>query len=195
MESEVRLSIARLFSGGVSSSSNETVACRGENNSLGWWLLGGFVECGNGHADTAIKETLEEAGIDVILKGILRVENQMQTNGARQRVIYFAEPKDPDQAPKSVVDRESVRAAWLSIKDLEEKSSARPPEGLRGPELLDWARYIERGGAIYPLSVFTTERTPVPSEQSETKSEEHIERNNSLHTLSSSTKEEKLRYT
>uniref|UniRef100_A0A7R9VTH8 Nudix hydrolase domain-containing protein n=1 Tax=Pseudictyota dubia TaxID=2749911 RepID=A0A7R9VTH8_9STRA len=133
-----------------------------ENKFRGWWLPGGFVECGDDHFDTAIKETQEEAGIDVTLKGILRVENSMTSVGGRQRVVFYAEPADPGQKPKDKPDRESRGARWMGTDELKEKSKIEPPEGLRGTELLDWARYIEGGGTIYPLDLLTTEEAPVP---------------------------------
>ena len=134
-----------------------------ENKNRGWWLPGGFVECGDNHFSTAVKETAEEAGITVQVKGILRVENEMGPRGGRQRVIFYAEPIDANQAPKSTPDDESLGAAWLSLSELEQKSHKPPPQGLRGRELLDWARYIENGGAIYPLAVLSGEHAAVPS--------------------------------
>lgn len=134
-----------------------------ENDNRGWWLPGGFVECGDNHFNTAVKETEEEAGIRVELKGILRIENEMTQHGGRQRVVFYAEPSDLEQTPKTVADKESLRAAWLNTDELEQKSKSPPPEGLRGRELLDWATYIECGGTIYPLSLLATEQTPIPT--------------------------------
>jgi len=134
-----------------------------ETKNRGWWLPGGFVECGDDHFRAAVRETTEEAGIDVDLKGILRVENSMNRRGGRQRVIFYAEPKDSLQVPKQTPDKESMGAAWLTTQELEEKKSIPPPDGLRGKELLDWARYIESGGTIFPLQVFASEHTPVPN--------------------------------
>ena len=133
-----------------------------EIKNRGWWLPGGFVECGGNHIEAAIRETQEEAGVDVVLKAILRVENSMHQHGGRQRVIFYAEPQDLEQSPKQHPDQESLGAAWMSLEQLEEKKLLPPPTGLRGSELLDWARYIEGGGTIYPLSVFADESTKVP---------------------------------
>ena len=137
-----------------------------ETKQRGWWLPGGFVEPGDDHVTTAIKETQEEAGINVEIKGILRIENEMNAQGGgRQRVIFYAEPVDPytHQAPKSVPDKESIQAAWLTVEELRQKQKHKPAQGgLRGNELLDWAVYIENGGTIYPLDVLATEHTPVP---------------------------------
>mmetsp|Transcript_61901 Transcript_61901/g.182838 ORF Transcript_61901/g.182838 Transcript_61901/m.182838 type:complete len:177 (-) Transcript_61901:275-805(-) len=133
-----------------------------ENKGRGWWLPGGFVECGDDHFDTAIKETKEEAGVDVVLKGVLRVENNMTAFGGRQRVVFYAEPADLKQKPKDTPDKESQGAKWMSLEELREKGKLKPPKGLRGMELLDWANYLDRGGTIYPLEMLATEETPVP---------------------------------
>ena len=133
-----------------------------ENKNRGYWLPGGFVENGDDHIVTAHKETKEEAGVDIELKGILRVENEMTVCGGRQRVIFYAEPRDPNQPPKSIPDAESMGATWVSLDQLKQLQLLPPPEGLRGPELLHWAQYIENGGTIYPLSVFSNEHEPIP---------------------------------
>jgi len=133
-----------------------------ETKNRGWWLPGGFVECGDDHFSAAIRETIEEAGIHVTLKGILRVENSMSKHGGRQRVIFYAEPSDPTEQPKQTPDNESIGATWMSLEQLQEKNKLPPPIGLRGRELMNWASYIENGGSIYPLSVFVnSESSPV----------------------------------
>lgn len=144
-----------------SATSNRWLAVN-ETKNRGWWLPGGFVECGDNHRSTAIKETLEEAGVKITLKGVLRVENDMGRHEGRQRVIFYAEPEDEKQVPKSIPDDESLGAAWLTLPELEAKQNWPPPKGLRGPELLQWASYIENGGTIYPLSLLTSESSPVP---------------------------------
>jgi len=136
-----------------------------ETKRRGWWLPGGFVECNSeDHFAAALRETKEEAGMDVELKGILRVENGMKRHGARQRVIFYAEPLDAAQEPKNVPDQESEGAAWMSVRRLEEKRGVHPSEGgLRGEELLKWAKYIENGGKIFPITVLSSEDSPIPS--------------------------------
>ncbi len=124
-----------------------------ETNDRGWWLPGGFCEPGDNHQKTALKETKEEAGMDVTLKGVLAIECSMRLRGARQRVIYYAEPSDAQQTPKTREDRESKSARWVSVAELEAMAEVPPPKGLRGDELLVWAKYLERGGPIYPLGV------------------------------------------
>jgi hypothetical protein len=73
----------------------------------GWWLPGGRVDPGEHFCDAAVRETLEEGGIKVVLKGVLKVEYRAyKGGGARQRVIFYAEPEDPNQPPKSESDFE-----------------------------------------------------------------------------------------
>lgn len=67
-----------------------------ETKNRGWWLPGGRVDPGETFEVAAIRETKEEAGIDVELKGILRVEYDINSfsNFVRFKVVYYAEPKD-----------------------------------------------------------------------------------------------------
>jgi 8-oxo-dGTP diphosphatase len=132
-----------------------------ESRNRGWWLPGGFCEPGDNHEKTALKETMEEAGLEVTLKGILHIECSMRLQGARQRVIYYAEPTDPSKPPKSIPDDESKSARWVSVAELEAMAALPPPAGLRGDELLVWAHYLEKKGPIYPLGVLAmTEGEP-----------------------------------
>jgi 8-oxo-dGTP pyrophosphatase MutT (NUDIX family) len=45
-----------------------------ESRNRGWWLPGGRVDPPESFHEAAIRETLEEAGIHVELKGVLRIE-------------------------------------------------------------------------------------------------------------------------
>ena len=86
-----------------------------EFSGQGFWLPGGAVDAGESYATAARRETLEEAGVSVELKGILCIEHSPSKTGpsggfyVRQRVIYYAEPKDNyDCIPKSIPDFESA---------------------------------------------------------------------------------------
>lgn len=70
---------------------------------------------GETYATAAQRETMEEAGVDIELKGILQIEHSPSKTGrhagyyVRQRVIYYAEPADPlNCIPKSIPDFESA---------------------------------------------------------------------------------------
>ena len=125
-----------------------------QRNGGSWWLPAGGVDSGENFREAAVRETLEEAGIDVILKGVLRVEHKLFGDSARMRLVFYAEPKDLDAKPKDFADSESECARWLTEAELRALPS-------RGPELLDWIRYLRDGNPIYNMSVFEKESTSV----------------------------------
>jgi len=122
----------------------------------GWWVAGGKVNPPESFHEAAIRETKEEGGIDIELKGILKVEYSIR-NITNQRivVVFYAEPKDENQKPKDTADDESEEARWLSLKEIEDLRDK--PPGWRGYELYEWVKYVEEGGVIYPLSLLGME--------------------------------------
>ena len=129
-----------------------------ETRDRGWWIPGGAVDFNENFVEAAIRECKEEAGIDVALKGVLRVDHgPVRGNQTRMRVIFYGEPTTPEQAQslKRVADKESLEARWV---DLEECAALQGDgAGLRGDELLVWGNYLNSGGHVYPLSMFGSE--------------------------------------
>ena len=124
-----------------------------EGCSVGWWLPGGRVDPGEHFCESAIRETIEEGGIKVTLKGVIKFEYRaFESGGARQRIILYAEPEDPNQAPKSESDFESVSAVWIGYQELLNDLRTKKKR-LRGDEPLVWFKYIEEGGTIYPMDI------------------------------------------
>lgn len=124
-----------------------------EGANAGWWLPAGGVDPGEGFVEAALRECVEEAGIAITLKGIICLENGPRPKGGgRQRMIFLAEPTDPDAPLKSVPDYESVQAVWTSYEELHDDIKA-GKKHLRGKEPYKWFKYIEDGGAVYPLSL------------------------------------------
>jgi 8-oxo-dGTP pyrophosphatase MutT (NUDIX family) len=77
-----------------------------ESKNRGWWVPGGRVDPPESHAQAGVRETIEEAGIHVELKGILRTEfNICSQYYQRLKVVYYAEPIDENQKPKSRPDK------------------------------------------------------------------------------------------
>ena len=66
-----------------------------ETKDRGWWLIGGHLEYGEMYSDCALREAKEETGIDIELKGILRVEITPfnKDTYSHTTIIYYAEPK------------------------------------------------------------------------------------------------------
>lgn len=129
-----------------------------ETKNRGWWLPGGRVDPPESFFEAAIREVKEEAGIDVDLKGILRLEyniSDYRSPYQRFKVVFYAEPKDANQPVKKIADSESEEARWVSIKELIELK--KDGVGWRGPELYEWATYVEQSGMIWPLELLSKE--------------------------------------
>ena len=117
-----------------------------------WYVPAGRVEPGESVASAAVRETLEEAGIEVRLTGVLRVEHTPLPGAARVRVIFLAEPAG-ETPPKSVPDAESLGAAWVSLDELRDYP-------LRGPEVEELLRYVAQSAPSYPLELLQPEGAP-----------------------------------
>lgn len=131
--------------------------CVEEIKNRGWWLAGGKLDSNESFYQAAIREVKEEAGVDINIKGILRIEHSTESNHARMRVIFYAE--STDENPKSIPDKESVRAIWCDIDEIRNLNTKEPYH--RGSEVIIWPEYIEQGGTIYPCSILTEEEEDV----------------------------------
>lgn len=128
-----------------------------ETRDRGWWLPAGNVDPGETFAQAAYRETLEEAGIGIKVEGLLRVEHRRtEATSGRMRVFFYGSPIHEDAPLKSTPDGESLRAKWMTPKDMKGLK-------LRSREVIEWAEYVEGGGVIYSLSLLAEEGEPVLS--------------------------------
>lgn len=117
----------------------------------GFWLPGGRIDSGESPAQAAIRETKEEAGIDIQLTGVIKVEYHPKKDRSgrqyvRMRFIFYAEPLDCDQLPKSIPDYESAGATWCHADQV----GGLP---LRGSEPVTYFKYVAAGKPIYPMDM------------------------------------------
>jgi phosphatase NudJ len=118
-----------------------------------WYLPAGRVEPGESIVQGALRETREEAGLEIVLDGILRVEHTPLTTGsARCRVFFTAHPQ-PGSRLKQHADEHSLTAAWVTLDEL-----SRYP--LRGSEVADILRHLGHGGTVFPLGILAEEGAP-----------------------------------
>ena len=117
-----------------------------------WYFPAGRVEPGETFAEGALRETLEEAGVEIELEGILRVERSVLPDYARMRVIYLARPAD-DREPKSEPDDESLEARYVTLEEMRQMP-------LRGSEVAMWSEHVLAGCAVAPLSLMAIEGEP-----------------------------------
>ena len=68
----------------------------------------------------ALRECREEAGIDVKLRGILKIDHGVKSEIALMRVIFYAEPSSIEMCEnlKSLPDDESQEAKWVTNNQL-----------------------------------------------------------------------------
>ncbi|KAL9653842.1 hypothetical protein ABK040_012903 [Willaertia magna] len=133
-----------------------------ESCNQGYWLPGGRVDPGERFEEAAIRETIEEAGIEITLKGIIRIEySPYKDGGARERIIFYGEPNDPHAQPKTIPDFESVGAEWFSYDEFEEYFLEKKTKHLRSHEPIDFFKYVHLGKQIYPIDLLTLEGSPV----------------------------------
>lgn len=115
-----------------------------------WYLPAGRIEAGEGFIEAAHREVLEEAGIPIVLQGILRLEHTTHDTGAaRVRIIFLARPAD-DTPLKSVPDHDSLQARWVTLEELD----CLP---LRGEEVRELFRAVVSGAPVAPISLLGSE--------------------------------------
>jgi 8-oxo-dGTP pyrophosphatase MutT (NUDIX family) len=106
-----------------------------------WYLPAGKVEMRESVLDAAVRETQEEAGIDVVPTGLIELQQYVDV----LRFIIAARPHG-SLVPKNFPDEHSLEARWFlqdEIASLE----------LRDPEVVRHVRnHASRGGYVLPVS-------------------------------------------
>lgn len=109
-----------------------------ETSDGSYYLPAGGLEGGESVPEAAMRETMEEAGIDVRVTDLVAVEHTWSGDVLRLRYVVRAEPRG-DLRPKAFADEHSLGAAWMKREDLARRE-------LRHGEVLDWTA-IPRGAA------------------------------------------------
>ena len=125
-----------------------------EKKNRGWYLPAGRVDPGETLKQGAVREVLEESGLEVELDGIIRFEftPALSERDARLRVVFVAHVVSG--SIKTVADEESLGAAWVRPEDLGQYR-------LRAPEVIKFFDHVARRGPIAPLSMLTWEGAPL----------------------------------
>jgi phosphatase NudJ len=115
-----------------------------------WYLPAGRVERGESWLAAAHRETLEEAGIPIVVEGVVRLEHLPSRDGdTRVRLILAARPAD-DTPPKSAPDTHSLGARWVRLAELDDLD-------LRHREVRDILAYVAAGAPIAPIDLIHRE--------------------------------------
>lgn len=107
-----------------------------------WYLPAGRVEPGENLIAACVRETAEEAGIMIGLRGILAFEHEVR----RMRFVFvgYLAINTP---PKSRPDRHTLSAAWKTKAELQTMP-------LRHPEVLAWIERYEAGTPLLPCGAY-----------------------------------------
>lgn len=114
-----------------------------------WYLPAGRVEPGEDFTEAALRETMEEAGIRIVLDGILRIETNPSPEAMRIRIIFTARSAD-DTPPKSEPDSESLRAGWFTLAEIRSLP-------LRGTDVVDYCAHFAAEGVAAPMALLARE--------------------------------------
>jgi len=122
----------------------------------GWWLVGGELPLGQAPEAAAIHMTKAQAGVDVRLEGVLRVEFDHRGGipGSRMRIIYLARALNDFEPLKTIPDEDSLGAVWVDGMSV---TTDNPRIPLAGSEPAVWFEYVLKLGPVYPLEVLTSE--------------------------------------
>jgi 8-oxo-dGTP pyrophosphatase MutT (NUDIX family) len=112
-----------------------------------FYLPAGRVEPGENLMAAIVRETIEEAGMLIGLRGILGIDHSSGAAGGKLRFCYVGYPAIA-QPPKSQPDQHSRGAAWLTKDELERRP-------LRHPEVLDWITRWERNEPLLPCRSYS----------------------------------------
>ena len=111
-----------------------------------WYLPAGRVEPGEMLVDGAVRETLEESGVEIELDGIVRFEHSPMPTATRVRVIFHARPIGGAAGPTE----DSLDAKFVSLQELKSLP-------LRGNEVERIFNYANECESLAPLSTLAYE--------------------------------------
>lgn len=121
----------------------------------GWYMPAGRVDFGEGIETGAKREALEEAGVDVDLTNLIRIDFSPTKLGTRFRSIYQADLKDENQKlrDKSMADNEIIEACWVEPSELEDGRKVRTLEMVEIFQFIDRTENTRRVPASFIQSI------------------------------------------
>jgi phosphatase NudJ len=111
-----------------------------------FYLPAGKVKPGENLMAAAVRETAEEAGMLVGLRGLLGFDHDWCEPQMRMRFAFVGYPA-LIASPKTRPDRHSRGAAWLTKEQIRGRR-------LRHPEVLSWIDRLERGATLLPCAAY-----------------------------------------
>jgi 8-oxo-dGTP diphosphatase len=88
---------------------------QGRQSGVRWEVPGGGQEAGESLEEAAVREVREEAGIGVVLTGLVctYASYRLHTGTVVLGAFYLARPDDPERAPVPQLEEGIVEAKWI----------------------------------------------------------------------------------
>ena len=115
-----------------------------------WYLPAGRVEHGESFREAAIRETREEAGVDVELTGLIKVEAFPLSDDRHYMKVIFTGKTTKGFPRKDFEDEHSIQSAWMTTEEIQEVH-------LRSYEVIMYINHY-LNGEVYPLEVLQDDR-------------------------------------
>ena len=118
-----------------------------------WYLPAGHIEAGEDFLAAAKREVMEEAGVEVQIDGVLRVEHTPSPTGALRVRLIFTASVLAGETPKQHADEHSLQAGWFR----RDEAASLP---LRSRQILELMDYALGGGYVASPAIIAGEDGP-----------------------------------
>ena len=138
---------ANIYAGVLIEQNKKFLLVQENKSEFPWYLPAGRVEAGEQLLEAALRETLEEAGVNATINGVLKIDVFPRSEDTYYLKVIFT-GSIPEGTPlKDKADEHSIRSQWFTLEEARKLN-------LRSDEVTDC---IERflAGDIHSLSVIS----------------------------------------
>ena len=108
---------ANIYSGILIEENNKFLLVQENKSGYPWYLPAGRVEAGEQLHEAALRETLEEAGVNSNITGILKVDAFPISEESYYIKTIFTGTIPPGTKLKEIPDEHSIKSQWFSLEE------------------------------------------------------------------------------